>query len=127
KWYNQRMRVHIGTVMHIGDYMYGASGDFGPSFLTAVELKTGKIAWQDRSFSRAQLLYADNKLIILDEDGNLGLATVSPQGLKVHSKVELLTRNAWTIPTLVGTRLYVRDRKNIMALELGQTPTASRN
>ena len=76
--------------MHIGDYVYGASGDFGPSFLTAVELKTGKIAWQDRSFGRAQLLYADGKLIVLDEDGNLGLATVSPQGLKVLSRAPVL-------------------------------------
>ena len=95
--------------------------------MTAVEVKTGKIAWQSRDFAKASFILADGKLIILDEDGNLGLATVSPQGLKVHSKVELLTRNAWTIPTLVGTRLYVRDRKNIMALELGQTPSASRN
>ena len=45
---------------------------FGPSFLTAVDIKTGKIAWQDRSFGRAQLLYADGKLIVLDEDGNSG-------------------------------------------------------
>ena len=46
-------------------------------------MKTGNIAWQDRSFARAQLLYADGKMVVLDEDGTLGLATVSPQGLKV--------------------------------------------
>ena len=34
---------------------YGSSGDFGPAFLTAVEVTTGKIAWQDRAFARAQL------------------------------------------------------------------------
>jgi len=118
KWFNNRMRVHIGTVIHIGDYMYGASGDFGPSFLTAVELKTGKIAWQDRSFGRAQLLYADGKLIILDEDGNLGLATVSPQGLKVLARASVLENLSWTPPTLAGTTLYVRDRKTIAAFAL---------
>ena len=120
KWSNARMRVHIGTVMHIGDYVYGASGDFGPAFLTAVELKTGKMAWQDRSFARAQLLYADGKLIILDEDGNLGLATVSPQGLKVLSRAHVLENLSWTPPTLAGTTLYVRDRKTIAAFALGQ-------
>jgi hypothetical protein len=25
---------------------------------------------------------------------------------------------AWTVPTLVGTKLYVRDRQTIMALDL---------
>ena len=120
KWFNNRMRVHIGTVIHVGEYVYGASGDFGPSFLTAVNLKTGAIAWQDRSFSRAQLLYADGKLIILDEDGHLGLATVTPQGLKVLARAEVLTNLAWTPPTLAGTTLYVRDRKSIAAFALAQ-------
>ena len=98
---------------------YASSGDFGPAFLSAVDLKTGKIAWQDRSFSRAQLVYADGKLIILDEDGTLGLATVSPQGLKVLSRAAVLANVAWTPPTLAGTTLYVRDRKTIAAFNLG--------
>ena len=119
KWFSGRMRVHIGTVINLGDYVYASSGDFGPSFLSAVDLKTGKIAWQDRSFSRAQLLYADGKLIILDEDGNLGLATISPQGLKVLSRAPVLANVAWTPPTLAGTTLYVRDRKTLAAFNLG--------
>lgn len=119
KWYSNRMRVHIGTVIRLGNHVYGSSGDFGPAFLTAVDVTTGKIAWQDRSFSRAQLLYADGKLILLDEDGTLGLATVSPQGLKVLARASVLENVAWTPPTLAGTTLYVRDRKNIAAFNLG--------
>ena len=119
KWYSNRMRVHIGTVIRIGDYVYGSSGDFGPAFMMGVDVKTGKVAWQDRSFSRAQLLYADGKLIVLDEDGTLGLATVSPQGLKVLARAPVLSHIAWTPPTLAGTTLYVRDRRNIAAFSLG--------
>jgi len=118
-WFNNRMRIHFGNAIRLGDYIYGSSGDFGPAFLSAVEIKTGEIAWRDRSFSRASLVYADDKLIVLDEDGNLGLAILSPQGLKVHSKVELFSGRAWTPPTLAGTRLYARDRKMIVALDLG--------
>lgn len=117
-WFNNRMRIHIGNAIRVGDYVYGSSGDFGPAFFAAIEVKTGKIAWQDRGLARASFLYADGKFIILDEDGHLALATASPVGFKIISKVELLNRNAWTIPSLVGTRLYVRDRKMIMALEL---------
>lgn len=119
KWHLQRMRVHIGTVIRIGDYVYGSSGDFGPAFLTAVNMKTGALAWQDRTFSRAQLLYADDKLVILDEDGNLGIATVSPQGLHVLARSQVLSSIAWTPPTLAGRTLYVRDRHSIIALDLG--------
>lgn len=119
KWYSNRMRVHIGTLIRLGGYVYGASGDFGPSFLTAIDVATGKIAWQDRTFKRAQLLYADGKMIILDEDGTLGLATVSPQGIKVLAKAPVLENISWTPPTLAGTTLYIRDRKNIAAFNLG--------
>ena len=119
KWYSNRMRVHIGTVIRLGNYVYGSSGDFGPSFLTAVDVTTGKVAWQDRSFARAQLLYAEGKTILLDEDGTLGLATLSPQGMKVLARAPVLENVSWTPPTLSGTTLYVRDRKNIAAFNLG--------
>jgi outer membrane protein assembly factor BamB len=119
KWFNNRMRVHIGTVIRLGDYAYASSGDFGPAFITAVDMKTGKVGWQDRSFSRAQLLYADGKLIVLDEDGNLGLATVSPAGLKVLARAPILEHLSWTPPTLAGTQLFVRDRKTIASFDLG--------
>ena len=121
KWVSRRMRVHIGTVIRIGDYVYGSSGDFGPAVISAVDMKTGAIAWQDRSFSRAQMLYADGKLVVLDEDGTLGLATVSPHGLTVLARANVLTNLAWTPPTLVGTSLYVRDRKTMAAFDLGGT------
>jgi outer membrane protein assembly factor BamB len=119
KWFSNRMRVHIGSVIRIGNFVYGSSGDFGPAFITAIDITSGKIAWQDRTFSRAQLLHADGKLVILDEDGNLGIATVTPDGLQVLAKAPVLENRAWTPPTLVGTRLYARDRKNIVAFDLG--------
>jgi outer membrane protein assembly factor BamB len=118
RWAVNRVRVHIGTIIRIGDTAYMSSGDFGPAFLTAVNTTTGAIAWQDRSFARAQLLYADGKLIVLDEDGTLGLASVSPQGLKVLARAQILENLAWTPPTLVGRTLYVRDRRTIAAYDL---------
>ena len=118
-WFSNRLRIHIGTALRLGDYVYGASGDFGPAFLSAVEIKTGRIAWQDRSFSKTNLLYADGKVILLDEDGHLAIATFSPAGLKVLAKAQLLQSKAWTVPTLVGNTLYVRDRRVMMAVDLG--------
>lgn len=119
KWFSNRMRVHIGTAIRLGGFVYASSGDFGPAFLSAVDVRTGTIAWQDRSFARAQLLHADGKLIILDEDGALGLATVSPQGLKVLARANVLANIAWTPPTLAGTTLFVRDRRTLSAFDLG--------
>jgi outer membrane protein assembly factor BamB len=117
-WFHRRVRVHHGNTIRIGDYLYTTSGDFGPAFLTAVNVKTGKVAFQERSFPKSTFILADGKLIILDEDGNLALATPAPDGIKVLAKAQVLQNKAWTVPTLVGTKLYLRDRKTIKALDL---------
>lgn len=119
QWYQNRMRVHIGTVIRLGDFAVGSSGDFGPCPTVAIDLKTGNILWQDRQFARSTFLYADNKLVIMDEDGNLGLATVDRGGMTVLAKAPVLTNTAWTVPTLVGSTLYVRDRRTMAAFALG--------
>lgn len=117
-WAHALMRIHYSNAIRLGDFVYASSGDFGTAPFTALNIKTGKIAWRDRSIARASVISAEGRLIILDEDGNLILATPTPEGLKVHSRMELLKSNAWTVPTLAGTRLYVRDRKSIVALDL---------
>ena len=117
-WFNNKMRIHIGNAIRVGDHVYGSSGDFGPAFVQAVELKTGAVSWQERGFSRATFVLADGKLLILDEDGTLALATATPAGLTVHAKADVLSGRCWTVPTLAGTRLYLRDRAQIKALDL---------
>lgn len=118
-WHNLAMKVHHGSIVRFGDLAIGSSGDFGPAFLMATQLADGKVAWRQRGFAKANLLLADGKLIILDEEGNLALATPSASGLTVHSQVKLLQEKAWTCPTLVGTTLYLRDYHTILALDLG--------
>jgi hypothetical protein len=63
-------------------------------------------------------VWADQKLITLDQDGNLMIAHPSPQGFKITAKAPLLSRLSWTPPSLVGTRLYVRDRRDMMSVDL---------
>lgn len=118
-WFSNKMRVHFGNVLRIGDFFFGSSGDFGPSFLTAVNARTGQVAWQDRSFAKVSFVAADGKVILLDEDGNLGLVTMSAEGLKILARAPVATATSWTVPTLIGTTLYVRDRVNIVALAVG--------
>jgi outer membrane protein assembly factor BamB len=118
-WFSKRMRVMFGNAIRIGDHLYGTSGDFGPAFLTALDIKTGESAWQERGYGRSSLIYADGKAIILDEDGSLILARISPTGVKVLSKTHLFETTSWTVPSLVGATLYARDRAKIVALDLG--------
>ena len=117
-WSHKRMRVHHSNVIRIGNYVYGSNGDFGPTPFTAVDIKTGEIVWRDRTFGKANTLLVGNKVLVLDEDGQLAVATLSPQGLHVHSKCTVLNSRAWTPPTIARSTLYVRDEKEIAAFDL---------
>jgi len=118
-WHSHTFYVKHVNMQRIGDVLYAASGNSGPTPLTALDVRTGKILWRQRGYPEANLIYADGKVVILDQDGNLSMARVSPERLQVLSTVpSLLKNNAWTPPTLVGTRLYIRDRHELMALDL---------
>jgi len=118
-WAHRLMRVHFTNAIRVGDVVYGSSGDFGPAPFTAIDVRTGKVLWRNRTFPRASFIFADGRFIILDEDGQLLLATATSEGLTVMSKAQLLNGQSWTVPSLAGTRLYLRDRKNVMAVDLG--------
>ena len=118
-WSSNRLRLHHGNAMRIGDGIYFSSGGKGSqAILSAVDARSGKIYWQERSIEKATFVWADQKLITLDQDGNLMIAHASPQGFKISAKAPLLSNLSWTPPVLVGTRLYMRDRRNMMAVDL---------
>lgn len=118
-WTNKKVKIGQGNVIRIGDQVYGSGGGSGPAFISSLNAKTGELNWQKRGFAKAMILHADGKLIILDENGKLGIATATPDDLTIHCEFDLLTKPAWTVPTLVGKRLYVRDKVKIIALDLG--------
>lgn len=119
-WSSNRLRLHHGNAMRVGGAIYFSSGGKGSqAILSAVDARTGTIHWQERSIEKATFVWADQKLITLDQDGNLMIAHPSPQGFKILAKAPLLSHLSWTPPVLVGTRLYIRDRRSLLAVELG--------
>ncbi len=118
-WHKRKMKVHHGNAIRIDDFVYASSGDNGPSFFGAINVKTGKLAWRERGLAKATALLADGKLILVDQDGHLALASATPEAFTIDSKHAMLGSKAWAAPTLVGQTLLVRDRKIIMALNLG--------
>jgi outer membrane protein assembly factor BamB len=117
-WHNPRVQLHFGSAIRHGDHVYVSSGQ-SVGLLTGVHLPTGRVTWQVRDFVKAQLLSDSGRLIILDEDGNLGLGLASPERFQALAKWPILKSLAWTPPTLAGNRLYLRDRRVIMALDFG--------
>jgi outer membrane protein assembly factor BamB len=117
-WAHKRMRIHHNNAIRIGDLVFGSSGDFGPAPLTAVNVKDGKVVWQDRALGKCSLIQAGSQTILASEDGEIALANLSPTGLKIVSRTTLLRHNAWTAPALAGGVMYFRDRHTAGAVSL---------
>ncbi len=117
-WYETYLRASHWTAIRRGDHIYGSTGGNRVSLMSAFNWKTGEIAWRHRGFHKAQALLAEDKLLFLDEDGNLSLARVSPEKFELLASAEVTGSVSWSLPTLVGTTLYLRDNEQIMALDL---------
>jgi len=91
----------------------------------AVDLAGGRILWRERGYSKINSIHTGDRLIFLDENGHLGMARVSPEGFVRMAETRISDETTWTVPTLAGTRLYVRDPTRITAFELGAAATAA--
>jgi hypothetical protein len=112
------VRVHFGNAVRLGQRVYASNGDFGAAPFAAIDVATGETLWRDRSVARSSVVASGNRLVILDEDGTLAIATPGETGLIVHARAQVLSSRAWTAPTLCGTTVYLRDRTQILALDL---------
>jgi outer membrane protein assembly factor BamB len=117
-WADEKVRVMFTNALRLGRHVFVSSGDFGPVPLTAVAVETGEVAWRDRSFARLNLVQLGQKVLVLDEKGALGLVSLSEAGLTVHSRMQLPVEKAWTAPSVVGRRVYVRTNTALFTLEL---------
>lgn len=118
-WSTKKIQFYHVSAVDRGGFVYASTGTMGPAFMAAINIKTGEIAWRKRGLAKANCVLADGRLVIVDEDGHIALATATPKDFKLHSKVKMLEAKAWTVPTVVGKTLFVRDQKKIMALNLG--------
>lgn len=121
-WFTNRVKFQFLNAVRIGDWVYGTHGESRTAFLTAINVRTGESPWRARGFAQSTLLYADDKLIVLTEDGDLVLTRVSAEGVEVLARAEIFATRSWTVPTLVGTTLFARDRAEVVALDLGVAP-----
>jgi outer membrane protein assembly factor BamB len=113
------MACQFATPIHLDGHLYGFDDRFdGPaSNLRCVELATGKVLWKNDNLQRGGMIYADGRLWILAE-GKLVLVEPSPQAYREHGSVSLLGGRNWTAPVSANGRLFLRDEKTLMCLDV---------
>ena len=118
-WYTRKLRLMHGSVVRSGNTVLASSGDFGPAFLTGIDLESGELRFRQRGFAKANVVKVDDLFLVLDEDGKLGLLSLGPEGLDVLAEKEgVLNGVTWSAPVVVGSRAYLRSRTEVVAIDL---------
>lgn len=118
-YYNKTAFNSIGTVVCIGDYLYGTNAG---NELVCMDFKTGEVKWHDASVGTASLCFADGMLYVRGQGGNgfgpesptrVALVAATPAGYQEKGRFEQPEhgkRPAWPHPVVADGRLYLRDQ-----------------
>jgi outer membrane protein assembly factor BamB len=125
-WKNPALSCYFATPVPVGkDHLYVVTGSLLPppkALLHCVETRTGKDLWQKPrpvgKYHATLLRTGDDKLLLLEEAGNLALLEPNPNEYRELARAKVCGQT-WAHPALANGLLYVRDAKELLCLKLG--------
>jgi outer membrane protein assembly factor BamB len=121
-WKNNR-NCYFGTPVAHGEHLYAVFVT-GPLLAPSAELhcldpNTGTSLWNRRGVGKyhATLLLAKDRLLMLEENGTLVLVEPNPKEYKELARAKVCNQT-WAHPALSGGKLFLRDDKELICVEL---------
>jgi outer membrane protein assembly factor BamB len=124
-WKNPAYTCYFSTPVPVGpDHTYLVTGALLPPsvMLRCVDTKTGKEHWNKPKIGKyhaALLRTGDDKLLMLDDAGNLILLDPNPKEYKELARAKVCGAT-WAHPALANGRVYLRDEKELLCIQLGE-------
>ena len=104
-WSTRELKLNYATPVVSGERIFGYSG----AFLTAIDARTGTLAWRSRPPGDGFPILVDGHLVVLTKRGILAVAATDSTGYEEKASIELFTRLAWTPPSFAEGRIFARD------------------
>jgi outer membrane protein assembly factor BamB len=120
---NRYLRGLMSQPLYRNGYVYLLDKQYG---LTCFELQTGKKLWDDKNQMtprgrnpHASLVWLgdSDRAIILNEEGELILARLNPDGYREQSRTKI-TDFTWAHPALAGNHVFARTDKELVCVSL---------
>jgi outer membrane protein assembly factor BamB len=115
-YFSKSLPTSIGGAVLLDGHLYGTTGQS----TLCVDFKSGDVKWQDRGVGAGSVLYADGRLYVHGENGDVALIEATPEAYNERGKFKPSGQpkrgsreQAWTYPVVANGRLYIRD-KNVL-------------
>jgi outer membrane protein assembly factor BamB len=119
-YFSPKLPTSAGGAVKLGDYLYGTSA----GALLCLDFRTGTVKWDDRSIGAAALCYADGRLYLHGEDGEMALVDPTPDAYSEKGRFKPANppdrgySKAWAYPVVANGRLYIRDMGTLWCYEV---------
>jgi len=120
--FSPKLPTAIGGAVKVGEHFYGTAGQS----LLCAEFKTGKLKWEERSVAPGSLFYAEGRLYLHGENGDVALVEATPEGYREKGRFtppgqpERGRTKAWSYPVVANGRLYIHDLGTLWAYDVKQ-------
>lgn len=119
-WQNKEMKAQFNGPVLIGQHLYGISGQAGSKGdLTCLDPKTGASVWKQADFEVGGVCAIDGTIIAVSgKTGEVVMCAAVPNAFQELGRITPLNGRSWTPPIVADGKLFVRDMKELVALDL---------
>jgi outer membrane protein assembly factor BamB len=112
----------IGGAVKVGDFLYGTTAQV----MLCSEFATGKLKWEERALGAASLGYADGRLYLHAESGDVALVEPAAEGYREKGRFTPPNQpkhanqmeKAWAYPVVANGQLYIRDQGTVWCYDV---------
>jgi len=118
---SQKLPKAIGGAVLVDNFLYG-TGDA----MMCVDFATGDEKWTERGIGAASICYADGRLYLHGENGDVALVAASTDSYHEHGRFTPKdapnrgNAKAWAYPVVANGRLYIRDKNALWSYDLAK-------
>ena len=105
-------------------YAIDGRDDVPPAHLRCIDPATGRLIWTEENFGYGTLIHAGGSFLAVKTDGEVVLFRDGGKGPEILARTRPLAGTLRALPALAGGRLYLRDDRTLVALDVGPEPAA---
>jgi outer membrane protein assembly factor BamB len=119
-WKNDSsLSCHYNSPVRVLERLFGIHGrqEYGAD-LRCIEWSSGKILWQEKGFGCSSLILVDDKLIAVNESGEIVLIDATARRFQELARFAAVGNKTRAMPAFSNGRLFVRDTQKLAAFAL---------